>query len=123
MKFGDRTFTMLEFGGISRNDRGSGMFENMAVRCMGTREAVGSQVTSRGSCVDLDRDGDQLFTTYESKGNPSAGAPLIGTHVFVGGTGKYLGISGKSDYTVEPLKGSDNITGFVVRHKASWKLP
>ena len=37
MKLGDRTYTTLEFGGIARNDKGSGMFHNMGVRCLGAR--------------------------------------------------------------------------------------
>ena len=122
MKLGDRTFTALEFGGIARNDKGSGMFHNMGVRCLGTREAVGGEVISRGACVDMDKDGDQMFTTYESKGNPTAGIPFAGAHTFVGGTGKYTGMSGKADYTIEAVKDPDNMPMFIVPHKATWKI-
>ena len=70
----------------------------------------------------MDKDGDQVFSTYESKSNPSTGAPLAGAHVIVGGTGKYTGISGKAVYTIEPVKAPDNMQMFIVPHKATWKL-
>jgi hypothetical protein len=120
LKLGDRTITTLQFGGITRNDKGTGMFNNMGTECLGTRESLGTEVTSRGACVDMDQDGDQVFTTYEAKG--SSGAPTAGTHVFVGGTGKYSGISGKADYTVQGVKAPEGTTMFIVPHKATWIL-
>jgi hypothetical protein len=123
MKLADRTYTVIEFGGISRNDKGSGMFHNMGVRCLGTREAVGGEAVNRGVCTDMDKDGDQVFSTYESRGNPGAGIPFAGAHIYVGGTGKYTGFSGKADYTVEPVKDPDNMPMLVVPHKATWKIP
>jgi hypothetical protein len=44
--------------------------------------------------------------------------------VFVGGTGKYQGITGSADYTFQPVKvpeGARPMT--IVPHKATWKLP
>jgi hypothetical protein len=120
LKLGDRTITTLQIGGIIRNDKGTGMFNNMGTQCLGTRESLGTEVTSRGACVDMDQDGDQVFTTYESKG--SSGGAITGTHVFVGGTGKYSGISGKADYTVQGVKAPENTTMFIVPHKATWEL-
>ena len=116
MKVGDRTITTLDLSGINRNDNGGPMFHNMGVRCLGTREAVGAEVTTRGTCEEIDKDGHQIFTTYEAKG-------LKGTHQFVGATGKYTGISGTIEYTVQPIKGPDGTGLFAVTQKAVWKLP
>ena len=116
MRLGDRTVTNYDASGITRNDAGGSMFNNMSARCLGTREASGNQVSNRGSCIDMDKDGDQVFSTYEAKGN-------VGAHTFIGGTGKYAGISGTAEYIGQPIKSSDDRGMTVVAHKATWKLP
>lgn len=115
MKMGDRTITNYDTSGVSRNDSGGDMFNNMSVRCLGTAEVVGNEPINRGSCVDMDSGGDQVFSNYEAKG-------AKGTHTFVGGTGKYSGMSGTADYTFQPVKSSDGRGMAAVAHKATWKL-
>jgi hypothetical protein len=100
VKAGDRTITAYDAVGITRNDNGGPMFNDMGARCIGTSEAVGKDVASRGSCVETDKDGDEIYSTYQSKG-------LSGTHTFVGGTGKYAGLSGTADYTTQPVRSPD----------------
>ena len=116
-KFGDRAVTQIEFAGISHNDNGGEMFDKLGARCVGFSEnGVG-----HGDCVDVDKDGDQIFTTYEVP--EGSGKPGTGVHQYVGGTGKYTGITGQADLTTIPVKSSDGTLMFVVPHKASWKLP
>ena len=117
MKMGERTASVYESAGITRNDAGEAPFNDMGTRCVGMREANGNEVVNRGSCIDTDKDGDQVFSTYEANAKS-------GHHVFVGGTGKYQGISGSADYTFRPVKvpeGARSMT--IVPHKATWKLP
>ncbi len=116
MKAGDRTVVVYDSYGISRNDDGRPMFNAMGVRCEGTRETVGNESTNRGTCVDIDKDGDEIFSTYEAKGG-------AGAHTFFGGTGKYAGLTGTADYTYEPVKSPDGHGMGIVRHKSNWKLP
>lgn len=116
MKLGDRTVVSYDTSGVSRNDHGGPMFSNMSARCLGAFEVVGGKSTNRGSCVDMDSDGDQIFSTYQAKGN-------VGAHTFVGGTGKYAGISGRAEYTTHLIRSSDGRRIAVVAHKATWKLP
>lgn len=120
MKLSDRTVSLVEFSGISRNDKGTGMFHRMGVRCMGLHESGSPKAVSRGACTDTDSDGDQIFSTYESRVVDGKSA---GTHAFVGGTGKYAGMSGNATYSVVPVKSSDGTVMFSVPHRASWKLP
>src|SRR3978361_298911 len=87
IKMGDRTASIYESAGITRNDAGEASFNDMGTRCIGMREANGNDVINRGSCIDTDKDGDQVFSTYEANAKS-------GRHVFVGGTGKYHGITG-----------------------------
>lgn len=117
MKLGDRTAAIYESAGITRNDAGEASFNDMGTRCIGMREANGNDVVNRGSCIDTDKDGDQVFSTYEANAKG-------GRHVFVGGTGKYQGITGSADYTFQSVKvpeGARPMT--IVLHKATWKLP
>ncbi|MFD0936651.1 hypothetical protein [Methylobacterium trifolii] len=117
MKMGDRTVAIYESSGITRNDTGEFPFNNMGTRCIGMREASGNDVVNRGSCIDSDPDGDQVFSTYEANSK-------TGHHIFVGGTGKYQGITGEADYTFQAMKvpeGARPMT--LVPHKATWKLP
>lgn len=116
MKVGERSITIYDSSGVTRNDAGGPMFNNMGTRCLGMRDAFDSEPLNRGTCIDIDGDGDQVFSTYEAKG-------LKGKHVFVGGTGKYAGITGEADYTYQPLKGPDGRGMNIVPHKAIWKLP
>ncbi|WP_157182081.1 hypothetical protein [Methylobacterium sp. WSM2598] len=117
IKLGERTVSIYESNGVTRNDSGGPMFNDMATRCLGMREVVDGVVLNRGSCIDMDKEGDQIFTTYESKG-PN------GIHTFVGGTGKYTGISGTAEFNYNPLKSPENARGMViVPHKSNWKLP
>lgn len=120
MKISDRTVYLDEFSGVSRNDKGAGMFHRMGVRCLGLHEGGSPQAVSRGTCTDTDADGDQIFSTYESRavdGKPSR------FHTFVGGTGKYAGMTGRAEYSLVPIKSSDGTVMFSVAHRASWKLP
>jgi hypothetical protein len=117
MKMGDRMVAIYESSGITRNDAGEAAFNDMGTRCVGMREANGATVVNRGSCIDVDKDGDQVFSTYEADAK-------AGRHTFVGGTGKYQGLTGTADYTFVPVKvpeGAKNMT--IVQHKATWKMP
>jgi hypothetical protein len=115
MKLGERTVTTYDSSGITRNESGGPMFNNMGTRCLGMREVVGGEALNRGSCIDSDADGDQIFSTYEAKG-------AKGTHVFVGGTGKYAGMSGTADYTSQSVKSPDGRGMTLVIHQSNWKL-
>ncbi len=116
MTLGERSVSLIELNGVSRNNSGGPMFDAMGDRCLVMREAVGKDVSTRGTCTGVDRDGDQIFHTFEGKGP-------AGRHVFVGGTGKYTGISGTADYTGQFIKAPDNHIMTLVTHKADWKLP
>lgn len=117
MKLGDRALSTIDLNGITTNDNGGAMFNNMGTRCLGMRDATGSEVRSRGTCVDTDSDGDQIFSDYEADAKG-------GVHTFVGGTGKYKGLTGTATYTFKPVKSPEGANRmFIVPHKAKWQLP
>ena len=104
---------ITDFTGITRNVKGEGPFHDMSVRCLGHYTLVGETFTSfNGSCVETDKDGDNVFTTFDDK-----------NHYMIGGTGKYKGITGTVPYTVVDLH--DTVGGRwanIINHKATWEI-
>ena len=102
-----------EFTGITRNVKGDGPFHDMSVHCLAHWTFINNDIGSfDGSCVETDKDGDNVFTTFDNE-----------NHYIVGGTGKYKGITGKAPYT--PIQLHDTVGGWtprVVNHKVSWEI-
>ena len=62
-----------------------------------------------GSCVETDKDGDNVFTTFDDK-----------NHYLMGGTGKYKGITGTVPYTFLDLHDAvGDRPAWIVNHKAT----
>jgi len=92
--------------------KGEGPFNDMSVRCLAHYTTVGETFHFNGSCVETDKDGDNVFTTFDDK-----------NHYMIGGTGKYKGITGTVPYTVVELH--DTVGGrwaSIVNHKATWEI-
>jgi hypothetical protein len=106
------TGAIVDETGINRNVKGEGPFHDMSVRCLYHMSTVGETLRFNGSCVETDKDGDNVFTTFDDK-----------NHYLMGGTGKYKGITGTVPYTVtvlhETVGGREAV---VVNHKAKWEI-
>ena len=106
------TGTIVDETGITRNVKGEGPFHDMSVRCLYHTSSVGETFHYNGSCVETDKDGDNVFTTFDDK-----------NHYLMGGTGKYKGITGTVPYTIVELH--DTVGGraaLIVNHKATWEI-
>jgi hypothetical protein len=106
------TGTIIDETGITRNVKGEGPFHDMSVRCLYHWSVVGETNRENGSCVDTDKDGDNVFITFDEK-----------NLYFMGGTGKYKGITGMGAYTYVALH--DTVGGrpaLVINHKAKWEI-
>jgi hypothetical protein len=106
------TGTIVDETGITRNVKGEGPFNDMSVRCLYHWSVVGETNHFNGSCVETDKDGDNVFTTFDDK-----------NHYLMGGTGKYKGITGTVPYTIVELH--DTVGGrpaLIVNHKATWEI-
>ena len=120
IKVGDHTVGTYEISGIRHNDNPDAVSANMALRCLGIYETVGTgPQRGRGSCIYTDKDGDQIMSTYEPKSESG------GIETLVAGTGKFAGISGTAEYTVVQIlvKADDKLIRGVVTDKVHWKLP
>jgi len=106
------TGAIVDETGINRNVKGEGPFNDMSVRCLYHMSSVGETMHLNGSCVETDKDGDNVFTTFDDK-----------NHYLMGGTGKYKGITGTVPYTVvvlhETVGGREAV---IVNHKAKWEI-
>jgi hypothetical protein len=106
------TGAIIDETGITRNLEGEGPFHDMSVRCLYHWGVVEKTNHINGSCVHTDKDGDNLFATFDDK-----------TTTLIGGTGKYKGITGTVSYTMRELHDTDGgRKAFVVSHKANWEI-
>ncbi len=100
--------------GIIRNVAGEGPFDDMVVRCFGLWTAVPSSSAGRWTCTLVDTDGDTVLTTADRDTQ---------TFSFIGGTGKYGGLTGGGTFKGQRLH--DAVGGesaFVVRHQVRWEI-
>jgi hypothetical protein len=102
--------TIEQSSGITRNVDGRGPFHDLAVNCIMHGVSIGDDWSGSGSCEIVDKDGDSMFTTFNSD-----------TFSIRSGTGKYKGVQGGG--TLEPTvlhKTPRDDSAYVVRHKVSW---
>ena len=116
MKVGERALIISEQNGISLNDNGGGMFNDMGTRCISLEEIIGSERHAWGGCTFTDKDGDQIMLSLDRRGD-------AGNATLVAGTGKFAGISGTAEYTHRLIKADDKLPRVVVNAKVHWKLP
>jgi hypothetical protein len=103
---------IVEETGVTRNVKGKGPFHDMSVSCLYHESVVGETNHVNGSCVETDKDGDNVFTTFDGK-----------SHYLMGGTGKYKGITGTVPSTFVRLHDTvDGRRALIVNHKATWEI-
>ena len=81
--------------GVMFNDAGSGFMHKARVDCTLMNDVDAGRANAMGTCVATDADGDKVFVEWKCAG-PMPTCP--GTERFVGGTGKYTGISGDQKF-------------------------
>ena len=120
LKVGDHSLTIYETNGITRNDAGGPMLNNFGFHCLGSTGITGSAERGQTACTYTDKDNDQILVKYEASSEDG----LTGHSAIVGGSGKFAGISGSSEWTVQaPIKADDKFNRGVGSEKIHWKLP
>jgi hypothetical protein len=108
----DSSITVAELVGITVNPDGEPYFDNMVVHCLATIRVVKGEQDLYGACKETDKDGDYTSTTFDSK-----------AHYFIGGTGKYKGITGTAPFTVESLPApGEGLGALIIPHEVTWSL-
>lgn len=88
----DRTVYAGVVPGVMFNDSGAGFMHKARVDCTLFNDVDHGQARANGTCVVMDADGDKIFVEWKCAGKMPE---CPGTERFVGGTGKYTGITGE----------------------------
>jgi len=91
----DKAVLVGALAGVMFMEEGGGKLDASALLCPGTVEVdlVTAKRNGSGRCVITDQQGDQIYATWSCKGGNRG---CKGPFQLNGGTGKFLGISGKS---------------------------
>jgi hypothetical protein len=110
--------------GVTLNDAGEGFLHDASFHAMGAFHAVNGvydEAGDRGFFVFFDSDRDQVLLTYVAHGSL---AGTTATFKLVGGTGKYIGITGGGEWTWKSVTPAAEGTfqGYILA-KGHYKLP
>jgi hypothetical protein len=124
IQMGEEAFRMTyETMGVVVNDAGEAFLNNVSLYCIGSLFVEkGMIVQHSGSIVYTDLEGDKIFVNYEGTGGKVGAAK--GRATFVGGTGKYTGITGGQNWAhtgVHPA--ADGTMQGITKFSGHWKLP
>jgi len=118
------TATNLEAVGTTQNMKGEKMLDKMSARCAALSVASGDKKYIDGACVLTDSDGDQIFSTFDTRDTDKSQPEMnCGTHIITGGTGKYKGITGSEPFaciSMPALAGPGGYTAMDIPHNTTW---
>ena len=89
-------------------------------------QASGEKKYIDGACVLTDGDGDQIFSTFDTRDTDKSQPKMdCGTHIITGGTGKYKGITGSEPFAcinMPALAGPGGYTAMDIPHNTAWEI-
>jgi hypothetical protein len=117
---------VLEAVGTTENLKGEAMLDKMAARCLALSVDVTDKKYIDGICVLTDSGGDKIVSTFDTRDVDTSQPEMsCGTHIIVGGTGKYKGITGKEPFSCQSmpgLAGPGGYTAMDIPHNTSWEI-
>jgi hypothetical protein len=120
------TATNLEAVGTTQNMKGEKMLDKMSARCAALNVSSGDKKYIDGACVLTDSDGDQIFSTFDTRDLDKSQPDMnCGTHIITGGTGKYKGITGSEPFAcinMPALAGPGGYTAMDIPHNTAWEI-
>jgi hypothetical protein len=121
----DRGYMSWESFGVVVSDTGEGLFHNATIRCIGTNFAEKGSWEGEGYCTYTLKDGEKVFLSFKFGGKMGMPLPPAqGAGKMIGGTGKYSGIQGRTEYTSYFLRPpAEGITQNYNKIKIIYKLP
>ena len=121
----DSAYETWESFGVTLSDTGQGLFHNVTIRCMGTTLVQKGAYEVEGYGFYTLRDGEKVFVSLKFSGKLGMPPPPgKGTAKFIGGTGKYSGIQGGTEYNSYFLRPSaEGISQSYNKAKIIYKLP
>src|SRR5262249_8090421 len=120
------TATNLEAVGTTQNMKGEKILDKMSARCAALSVASGDKKYIDGACVLTDSEGDQIFSTFDTRDLDKSQPEMnCGTHIITGGTGKYKGITGSEPFAciaMPALAGPGGYTAMDIPHNTTWEI-
>jgi hypothetical protein len=106
------------------NDSGSGLLHNMAGRCnyMTVTNTVDKTFELHGFCNYADRAGDQVFEEIMTNGPTKLGQPVVNKGKWLGGTGKFEGLSGEFEIRPTPVLNSETLVQGAGKKIGSYQI-
>jgi hypothetical protein len=108
---GDRDIVVTSFIMAAVNDAGSGLLHNMPGRCnfMIQIDKAAKTYESHGFCNYTDKSGDQVFEEVMTDTPPTLGSAAVVKGKWLGGTGKFEGLSGEFEIHTNPILASESL--------------
>jgi hypothetical protein len=93
------------------NDSGSGLLHNMAGRCnyITITNKIAKTFENHGFCSYADKAGDEVFEEFMTNGPTKLGQPVVNKGKWIGGTGKFEGLSGEFEIRPTPVLISETL--------------
>ena len=118
--------SVLEAVGTTQNMKGEAMLDKMSARCVALNVELDNKKYIDGVCVLVDQGGDKIVSTFDTRDLDKSQPEMnCGTHVIVGGTGKYKGITGREPFacnTMPALAGDGGYFAMDIPHNTSWEI-
>jgi hypothetical protein len=120
----DREATVSALLMTAVNDAGSGLLHNMAGRCISLVIVDRSAKTLdvRGYCNYADRGGDQVFEEFSTPTPVALGGPVKYAGKWVGGTGKFTGLSGDFEISTSGNVAPEGLFQAAGKKTGSYKI-
>ncbi len=117
----------LEAAGPTENTDGGWMYDKMKAKCAAVSIESGGKKWIDGACALTDKDGDVIFSTFDTRDLEKAQPKMdCGTHLITGGTGKYKGMTGKEPFACisKPTPAGEPADAFAIDipHNAEWTV-
>jgi hypothetical protein len=115
----------LELVGTTASMDGGKLMDKMVAHCVAVKIDSGTAKYMNGGCTMTDKDGDNIFTTFDTRELEGALPRFTcGTHTITGGSGKYKGISGKEAFNCNILPAAEgkHWTGIDIEHQLTYKF-
>jgi hypothetical protein len=96
----------------------------MAGRCnfMTETNKVAKTIQTRGFCNYADRAGDQVFEEFTTDGPVTLGSPIVFKGKWLGGTGKFDGLSGEFEIRPASILVSDTLVQGAGKKTGSYQI-
>jgi hypothetical protein len=120
----DREVTMSATLATAVNDGGSGLLHNMAGRCitLSTLDKAAKTLDIRGYCNYADRAGDQVYEEFTTPSPQPIGSGMKINGKWIGGSGKYAGLSGEFEITNSGNLSAEGPTQSAGKKIGSYKI-